>query len=138
LRPVRVEERSVSSFEYAVAPRTVDVLPTRVARRVTSRDGLLPLVLSLELAVGMAFGLAAHSGGSGATSVPAKLTLAPVAQVTVLPSSAPSAPAYGPVIGPLRPGTVRPTVGATVTVQPPTVRKHAPRNPFGALVPSAS
>lgn len=126
----------MSSLEYAVAPRSVDVLPKRVARRLTRRDGLLPLVLSLELVVGMAFGLAAHAGDSGATSVPAKLRLAPVAKVTVLPSSAPTTPTYGPAVGPLLPGTVRPPVAAAeVTVTPP-VRRHAPRNPFAALVHS--
>ena len=126
----------MSSLGYTVAPRSVDVLPWKVARRVTRRDGLLPLVFALELMLGVVFGLAAHSGQSGAASVPARLTLVPAAQVTVLPSSAPP---LGPAVGPLRPGTVRPPVVETpVTVESPAYRRHAPRNPFGALVTSRS
>ena len=103
----------MSSLGYVVAPRSVDVLPSKVARRVTRRDGLLPLVFAVELLAGVAFGLAAHSGHSSATSVPARLSLAPVAQVTVVP---PAAPVAGPA----------------------PVRRHAPRNPFGALVHTGS
>ena len=104
----------MSSLEYAVSPRAVDVLPSKVARRLTRRDGLLPLVFALELLTGLAFGLAAHSGDTGAAGVPARLTLSPVAQVGVqLP------------------------VAAAVPVPTPTVRKHAPVNPFGALVHTA-
>ena len=121
----------MSNLEYRVSPRSVDVLPGKVTRRVTRRDGLLPLVFVLELLAGVAFGLAAHSGQSGVTtSVPARLTFAPVAQVTVLPAAA----AVGPAVGPLRPGTVRPQV---VEPAAPVLHRHAPRNPFGPQVPSA-
>ena len=48
----------MSSIEHTVAPRAVDVLPARVARRLTRRDGLLPLVFTLELLVGILFGIA--------------------------------------------------------------------------------
>jgi hypothetical protein len=124
----------VRTIDETIAPRAIDVLPARATRRVTRRDGLLPLVFVVELLAGIAFGMAAHSGDSGASAVPAKLSLTPVAQVTPL---AVSAPAYGPAIGPLRPGTVRPPTAAVATVQPPQHR-HAPRNPFGALVHATS
>jgi hypothetical protein len=127
----------VSSIAYEVAPRAVDVLPARATRRVTRRDGLLPLVFALELLAGVAFGVAAGSGQSTATGVPARLTLAPVAQVTVL-ASPPTAPPFGPAVGPLLPGTVRPPAAPDlVTVAPPAAPKHAPRNPFGVLVRTA-
>ncbi|MDX6198404.1 MAG: hypothetical protein QOJ79_1555 [Actinomycetota bacterium] len=87
----------MSSLEYPVAPRSVDVLPARVTRRLTRRDGLLPLVFAVELLAGIAFGVAAHSGEAAPTSTPAPLSLAPVALVTVLPSTA---PALDPVVGP--------------------------------------
>ena len=104
----------MSSVEYTVAPRAVDVLPSRAMRRLTRRDGLLPLVFTLELMTGIAFGLAAHSGAGGAV-VPAKLSFAPSVQVQV------------PV----------PATTATALATP-FVRRHAPRNPFGALVVAAS
>ena len=131
----------MSSIDYVIAPRSVDVLPAHASRRVTRRDGVLPLVLALELLAGVAFGLAAHSADSTATSVPAKLQLAPVAQVTVLASDPivsvvpRTTPAYGPPVGPLLPGTVRPAAPVAV---PPAYKKHAPRNPFGALVHASS
>jgi len=121
----------VSTFEHAVAPRAVDVLPAKATRRVTRRDGLLPLVFVLELLTGVVFGLAANSGAPAASSAPTKLSLAPAAQVTVLPSSA---PAYGPAVGPLLPGQVRPPVAVSVTAPSQPRPPHAPRNPFGALV----
>jgi hypothetical protein len=165
----------VTSFEYVSAPRAVTVLPSRVGRRLTRRDGVLPLVLALELVAGVAFGLAAASGGSSATGVPERMTLGSGPIVTVLPSMRPVAhvvsgtagdraalagptagpvapaaapPAIGPAVGPLRPGTVRaalakPVVLAAPTFAEPTVvaptpyPKHAPRNPFAALVRSA-
>jgi hypothetical protein len=129
----------VSTLEYVAASRTVDVLPTHAMRRLTRRDGLLPLVLALELAVGVGFGVASHAGSSDATSVPARLTLA-------------AAP-VGPAIGPLLPGTVRarlplaasvedaaapvditPVAVEQVVVAPTPYPTHAPRNPFAALV----
>lgn len=105
------------------------MLPARATRRVTRRDGLLPLVFAVELLAGIAFGVAAHSGASSIGTAPTRLTLAPVAQVVAMSESAPR---YGPTIGPLRPGTVRPPVvdAAVVTV----TARHAARNPFGALV----
>jgi len=39
---------------------SLTVLPERVSRRVTRRDGVLPLVLLLELLTGVLFGMAAH------------------------------------------------------------------------------
>jgi hypothetical protein len=147
----------VSSIEYAAAPRSVNVLPTRASRKLTRRDGLLPLVLAVELFVGVAFGLASTAGSSQATSVPARITLEPIALVTVLASSAPVAPmpTVGPAIGPLLPGTTRaslppvevqPVDAQPVEVQPVEVQPaeavpapaayptHAPRDPFAALV----
>jgi hypothetical protein len=121
----------MSSYDYRVAPRSVDVLPSRSRRRLTRRDGVLPLVLSLELVAGMAFGLAWADGQSTTVAVPAKLQLAPVALVTVLPSSA---PLVGPAVGPLVPGSVRAPLVQEAAPQVVTVRRHAPRNPFGALV----
>ncbi|MCU1590433.1 MAG: hypothetical protein JWP11_1689 [Frankiales bacterium] len=128
----------MSSYDYTAAPRAVNVLPSRVSRRITRRDGLLPVVLVLELLVGVAFGIAGHAGASGASSVPAKLTLAPVALVTVVPSAVPVAtvvPAagVGPAVGPLLPGTVRAVVTAAPAAVVPAVRRHAARNPFGPL-----
>ena len=80
----------MSSFEprsgQSAAPRTVDVLPARVSRRLTRRDGLLPLVLVAELVAGIAFGLASHAVDH-ASSVPAKLTLG--GAVTALPAADP-------------------------------------------------
>ena len=98
----------MSSLGSPVAPRSVDVLPSRVARRVTRRDGLLPFVLTLELLTGFVFGLAANSGDDAVASIPARVTLAPVAMVTVAP------PAPSPAA--------------------PTYRRQTPVNPFGALV----
>jgi hypothetical protein len=113
----------MSSLAGSGAPRTLDVLPSHASRRLTRRDGLLPMVLALELLAGVAFGLAGHAG-SEATSVSAKLTLgspattrlAPshlVSRVTAgLPAALPvqgpvAAERTGPAIGPLLPGTVR-------------------------------
>jgi hypothetical protein len=101
----------VSSLASTIAPRSVDVLPSRVPRRVTRRDGLLPFVLTCELLTGFVFGLAAHSGDVSATSTPARVTLEPVAMVTVAPPApSPSTPTYrrttpvdpfaAPVVGP--------------------------------------
>ena len=98
----------MNGIEQTIAPRAVDVLPSRVARRITRRDGLLPFVLTCELLTGFVFGLAAHSGEVSATSTPARVTLAPVAMVTVAP------PAPSPAA--------------------PTYRRQTPVNPFGALV----
>lgn len=146
----------MSSFEYTSAPRTVSVLPASATRRLTRRDGLLPLVLALELLAGIAFGLAAHSGSSDATSVPAKLTLGPstvrpVASVraiapAVVPSVGPVSPAAeapaGPAVGPLLPGTVRapqpegvdPLAAAVVKAPSAAAPPHDPRDPFAPLV----
>lgn len=123
----------MSSPESSAAQRAVDVLPSHVGHRVTRRDGLLPLVLALELAAGVVFGIAAQSGHSSVTGVPAKLTLAPVSVETVLTSSR---PAVGPAIGPLRPGTVRGVLPAATApvASAPTFQRHAARNPFAALV----
>jgi hypothetical protein len=144
-RAESVDDPHVSSYEYVSAPRAVNVLPRRVTRRLSRRDGLLPLVLALELAAGVAFGLAAHTGSSAVTSVPAKLTLGSEDLVTVLPSVRPMAhvvagttgnqaavasptagpfvpAAVGPAIGPLVPGTVRPAPAAiVVAADPPPV-----------------
>jgi hypothetical protein len=144
----------VSSYEYVSAPRAVTVLPSRVGRRLTRRDGLLPLVLALELVAGVAFGLAASSGSS-ATGVPERMTLGsglpslqPVAHVVTgtTGSAALAGPTavpapIGPAVGPLRPGTVRAGTPAPVDVAQPAVvvpsptpfPTHAPRNPFGVL-----
>lgn len=97
----------MSSFEYAVAPRTVDVLPAQAGRRLTRRDAVLPLVLVLELLVGVAFGLAGSSGSSEVTSVPAKITVGTSPLVTVSPTLSPAAVVLGP---------------------------HPPRDPFRSLV----
>ena len=102
----------MSSFTYSAAPRSVDVLPRKARRRVTLRDGLLPLVFSLELLVGIVFGMAAHSSESAASGAPAGPSLAPVAQVSPIFAAAP--------------------VATVVPAAPP--RTHAPVNPFGALV----
>lgn len=147
-----VEDPHVSSFEYVAAPRAVNVLPSRVGRRITRRDGLLPLVLALELLVGVAFGLASHAGNS-ATGVPAKLSLGavtPMAHVvggttSALAAAGPVAPTpLGPAVGPLLPGQVRPVAVTPVDAAPVTVvaaesaakpyPKHAPRDPFVSLV----
>jgi hypothetical protein len=156
----RVEDPHVSSYEYVAAPRSVNVLPTSVARRLTRRDGLLPLILALELVVGVAFGLASHSGDGEATSVPAKLTLGAAPVVTVLPSTQPVAHVVagttqaqavtvgpvvpqpsGPAVGPLLPGTVRivsvevaPVTAVRAEPAPKPVVRHAPRDPFASLV----
>ena len=121
----------MSSYDFRVAPRSVDVLPSRARRRVTRRDGVLPLVLVLELVTGMAFGLAWAGGQSTTTAVPARLQLAPVALVTVLPSSG---PVVGPAVGPLVPGSVRAPLVADTEPPAVTVQRHAARNPFAALV----
>jgi hypothetical protein len=150
-----------SGYAYSVAPRTVDVLPFRVSRRVTRRDGLLPLLLALELAAGVAFGIAGASGAS-ATSTPAEVVLGAAPVVTVLPSTRPVAmvqpiatSTVGPPVGPLVPGTVRAPLAEqpVVTVSAPAAApdaspaselpttelptpypKHAPRDPFLSLV----
>jgi hypothetical protein len=57
----RADMSTVSTVEHAPAPRAVDVLPSRVSRRLTRRDGLLPLVLTLELLVGVLFGIVGAS-----------------------------------------------------------------------------
>jgi hypothetical protein len=109
------DARTVSSLATSAAPSAVTVLPAKASRRVTRRDGLLPLVWTLELLVGVAFGLAAHSGGPVAAGAAARVPLAPVSEVAALSSSAP--------------------VTTLIPVTP--VRTHAPRNPFGALVQAA-
>lgn len=164
----------MSSPEYVAAPRAVTVLPTSANRRLTRRDGLLPLVLAFELLTGVAFGLAGHAGSSDAQSVPARIELGaaplvpvaassgllvtaqpalqPVALVVLVrPTVGAVAPAaqlpIGPPIGPLRPGTVRgalpaavapaevaPVLVTPVVVVPPPPARHAPRDPFAALV----
>lgn len=153
-----------SSFGGTGAPRTVDVLPSHVGRRLTRRDTLLPLILAAELVAGIAFGLASHSGSGDATSVPAKLTLGPVVLSAaqrgtigppsgVLPVQGPVAPTQlGPAVGPLRPGTVRAPMPATVVAPvsqvavpvaevavpeapaPAPYPTHAPRDPFAPLI----
>jgi hypothetical protein len=50
------EDAVMSSYVESVGWSTT-VLPVRVSRRVTRRDGLLPLVLLLELLTGVVFGL---------------------------------------------------------------------------------
>ena len=149
----------MSSIDYAAAPRAVDVLPRSAARRLTRRDGLLPLVLALELVTGIAFGLAGAAGSSNATSVPARMTLSAAPIVTVLPSTRPvaqvvtvqpsRAPTVGPAVGPLLPGTVRgpavadapPVLGNPPVVEAPPANAapspyptHAARDPFAALI----
>ena len=154
----------MSASGYAAAPRALNVLPSHAPRRLTRRDGLVPAILALELVAGIAFGLAGSSGSADTASVPARLTIAPVALVltapvgppvpplvTVRPSAAALQPVrLGPVVGPLLPGTVRrvapvvavapvtaaaPVAGALpAAVAPPAVRRHAPRNPFAALI----
>ena len=83
-RPRPAEDRHVSSYSYAAIPRTRNVLPAHAARRLTRRDGLLPLVLALELAAGVVFGLAGQSGSSDAGSLPATITLGSAPLVTVI------------------------------------------------------
>ena len=46
----------MSSYADA-ASWSLTVLPDRVSRRVTRRDGVLPLVLLLELLTGVVFGI---------------------------------------------------------------------------------
>jgi hypothetical protein len=171
LGPRPAEDQAVSASGYAAAPRAVTVLPSRAPRRLTRRDGLVPAILAVELMAGVAFGVAASSGTSDTTVVPARLRLAPVALVltapvgppvpplvTVVPSAAAVEPRrLGPAVGPLLPGTVRavapvvvvpPVVAASkapaaasvsaaapaVAVAPRAPRRHAPRNPFAALI----
>jgi hypothetical protein len=114
------------------------------------------MLLALELAVGVAFGVAGASGATSvpASSAPAHVLLGDAPLVTVLPSTRPVAvvnelpvagppagPVVGPAIGPLVPGTVRPAVvdvpAGTVSppvASPPPYRRHAARNPFLTLV----
>jgi hypothetical protein len=136
----------VSSSTHGGAPRAVDVLPSRASRRLTRRDGVLPLVLAMELLAGVAFGVAGSSGSSAAASAPAELRFAPVASVTFIGPMAP--PPVGPPVGPLIPGQVRaPMPVSAVAVAPaapaapvapadpaPRPRRHAPRNPFAVLI----
>lgn len=136
----------MSGLDYVPsAPRAVSVLPSHARRQLTRRDGLLPLVLALELLAGVVFGLAAHAGSSTATSVPARLTLGsavlpssslrPMASVVaagprVLPSVGPVAPAAalptGPAVGPLVPGTVRAPMPVATLGVPAAARPAAP------------
>jgi hypothetical protein len=127
------------------------VLPARVPRRLTRRDGLLPVILALELVAGVAVGLASSSGSSDTTSVPAKLTLTPVGLVmtaplgppvpplvTVKPSAAAVHPVrLGPAVGPLLPGTVRPVV-PVVPVAPVAPAAAAPAPPVTAASPAVA
>ncbi len=123
----------MTSLEYASAARAVSVLPNHASRRLTRRDGLLPLVFALELLAGVAFGLASHSVSPDATSSSARLTLesavtlqpplTPLANVTRL-----TAPVTPPRIGPVAPA-VEASVGAPAASSP----HHPPRDPFLAL-----
>lgn len=124
-------QEHVQPGRNVAAPRTVNVLPSHVARRLTRRDGLLPLVLAAELVAGIAFGLASHAADR-ATSVPARLTLGNAvtamprtdlaasvqagAPSAVLPVQGPVAPRpMGPPVGPVVPGTRRAPMPADTT-----------------------
>lgn len=92
----------------------VTVLPRRATRRVTRRDGVLPMVLVLELLTGIAFGVAGTAGGTDAVSASAGITLGPAPVVTVMPSTRPV---------------------AQVLPAAPVVPTHAARDPFGPVAP---
>jgi hypothetical protein len=55
-RAIAAEDVGMSSYAESAAWSST-VLPARVSRRVTRRDGVLPLVLLLELLVGVVFGV---------------------------------------------------------------------------------
>src|SRR3954454_5572038 len=113
------------------APAALDVLPSHAARRLTRRDGLLPLVLAVELLAGVAFGLAGSSGSSAAAGAPAQLRSAPVpALVTFIGPMSPK-PA-GPPIGPLLPGQVRAPMPSAIVAAP-----AAPAAPVAPAAPAA-
>ncbi|MCW2572136.1 MAG: hypothetical protein JWO88_2194, partial [Frankiales bacterium] len=141
----------MSASGYAAAPRAVTVLPSRAPRRLTRRDGLVPAILAVELMAGVAFGVAASSGTSETTTVPARLTLAPVALVltapvgppvpplvTVVPSAAAVPPRrVGPAVGPLLPGTVRAVVPLVAVPPVAAVPRVAAVTAAAAAVPAA-
>ena len=107
------DTRNVSTLAADAAVRAVDVLPRRASRRMTRRDGLLPVVFVVELLAGVAFGLAAHSGHSSLGDAAQQAPFVPTTRMTVVAQAT-----------------------TPISVQP-QVRRHAPRNPFGSLVRTA-
>ena len=130
---------------YAVASASRTVLPQVAHRRRSARDALLPLVLSLELLAGVAYG-ALHTPAPQDRTV-ALPSLRQVAAVSVPAAPRPAVvPAAVPVQGPVVPrwAVLGPVIPAWVVVEPVAEAAPAPphpaavrtgRNPFAPLTP---
>lgn len=138
------EEGEVRAVEEGVAGASRTVLPQHVHRRRSGRDAVLPLVLSLELLAGMAYG--ALRPPPRPDSTVALPSLRQVAAVGIPPAAPPVAavpvavPVQGPVVprwavlGPGRPAwlVVEPVV-EPVAASPSPAAPRTGRNPFAPL-----